>query len=145
MPATLTVSVCGAKATDWRAPREENLPTTFGRPGSTLWSLHVERQLAKKIGDVLGDPRLPRVLGVRTGIANGTDARYPHEVLQQLRDLLVVHGLRAGGWTSTHCMLAARADAIPAVVSSNTRHFSGAMPSCRAASRNGSGAGLPCR
>lgn len=35
MPATLTVSVCRASATEHLPPREENFPITLARPAST--------------------------------------------------------------------------------------------------------------
>ena len=59
--------------------------------------------------------------------------------------LPAVHGpLRTRG-TLTHCMPAARAEAMPASASSNTRQSAGATPSLLAAVRKGSGFGLAPR
>src|SRR6266404_8291635 len=126
------------------AARRE-FPDDVGPARFDFAQLHVQRKFAKNLGDVFGDLRFTRVFLRGAGIPVGAHTRNPHEILQEPLDLLVVHGLRWGGSTSTPFILAALAAAMPALVSSKTRQFCGSTPTWRAASRNGSGAGLPWR
>lgn len=54
--------------------------------------LDIERQLAEKLGQVFSHPRLTSVCRVGSRIAVRVDARDPYQVLEQTRDLVIVHG-----------------------------------------------------
>ncbi len=86
MPATLTVSRCGAKARCATGLSGVNEAMTLGRPGSTVLKFNFGAERAEKIGDVFAHGLLAGLVGA--GIALRIHARNRHQVLEEFDDVL---------------------------------------------------------